>query len=128
MPKTLGEFEQSVLFALLKLESDEAYGVTIRRAIEERTGRAVSSGAVYTSLDRLSHQGLVRSWVGDPTSERGGRRKRLYRLEPLGLEALGESVRIFRSMSHGLLGRLDRRLTEGPGSGAGSDIPPEAES
>ena len=112
MPKTLGEFEQSILFALLQLESKEAYGVSIRRAIEERTGRPVSSGAVYTALDRLRDQGLVQSWVGDPTSERGGRRKRLYRLEPAGLEALGEAVRIFRSMSKGLLGRLDRRLEE----------------
>ncbi len=116
MPKTLGEFEQSVLFALLQLESEEAYGVSIRHAIEERTGRTVSSGAVYTVLDRLRDQGLVHSWVGDPTAERGGRRKRLYRLEPLGLEALGEAVRIFRSMSHGLLGRLDERLEETTGA------------
>ncbi len=112
MPKTLGEFEQSILFALLDLENEEAYGVSIRRAIEARTGRTVSSGAVYTALDRLRDQGLVRSWVGEPTSERGGRRKRLYRLEPAGVEALGEAVRIFRSISSGLLTRLDRLLEE----------------
>ena len=112
MPKTLGEFEQSILFALLDLENEEAYGVSIRRAIEARTGRTVSSGAVYTALDRLRDQGLVRSWVGEPTSERGGRRKRLYRLEPAGAESLGEAVRIFRSISSGLLGRLDRLLEE----------------
>jgi PadR family transcriptional regulator len=113
MPKTLGEFEQSVLFALLELEKEEAYGVSIRRAIEARTGRTVSSGAIYTTLDRLRDQGLVTSWVGTPTHERGGRRKRLYSLEAAGAEALGESVRIFRSMSHGLLGRLNRRLAAG---------------
>ena len=76
---------------------------------------AVSSGAVYTTLDRLRDQGLVSSWVGEPTSERGGRRKRLYSLQPAGVECLGEAVRIFRSMSSGLLARLDRRLAEGSG-------------
>jgi DNA-binding PadR family transcriptional regulator len=115
MAKTLGEFEQSILFALLELELEEAYGVSIRQAIEARTGRSVSSGAVYTTLDRLRDQGLVKSWVGEPTSERGGRRKRLYNLQPAGVEALGEAVRIFRSMSNGLLGRLDRRMSESSG-------------
>jgi len=112
VPKTLGEFEQSILFALLELEDEEAYGVSIRSTIEDRTGRTVSSGAVYTALDRLRDQGLVRSWVGEPTAERGGRRKRLYALEPAGLEALDRSVRIFRSMTDGLLGRLRERVEE----------------
>jgi PadR family transcriptional regulator len=116
MAKTLGEFEQSVLFALLELEKgEEAYGVSIRKTIEARTDRKVSSGAVYTTLDRLRDQGLVRSWVGEPTHERGGRRKRLYRLEPAGVAALGEAVRMFRSMSNGLLHRLNHRLTESRG-------------
>lgn len=120
MAKTLGELEQSVLFALLQLEGQEAYGVSVRRAIEERTGRSVSSGAIYTVLDRLREQGLVRSWVGEPTAERGGRRKRLYGLEPAGLEALGEAVRVFQSMSKGLLGRLDHRLGEAASGDADS--------
>ncbi|MGD2067853.1 MAG: PadR family transcriptional regulator [Gemmatimonadota bacterium] len=117
MPKTLGELEQSILFALLDLEDDEAYGVTVREAIQRRTGRSVSSGAVYTGLDRLREQGLVSSWVGDPTPERGGRRKRLYRLEPEGLEALDRSVRVFRAISDGLLDRLAERVGEARESG-----------
>jgi DNA-binding PadR family transcriptional regulator len=112
-----GEFEVLVLFAVLKLEREGAYGVPIRAEIEERTGRAVSTGAVYTALDRLSERGLVSSEVGDPTAERGGRRKRLYRLEPAGAEALGESVRTFQAMSRGLLGRLDARLASSPADG-----------
>jgi len=110
--KTLGELEQSILFALLALEGDEAYGVRVREAIERRTGRSVSSGAIYTGLDRLREQGLVASWVGEPTPERGGRRKRLYRLEPAGLEALDRSVRVFQALSDGLLDRLSDRLAD----------------
>ena len=116
MPKTLGELEQSILFALLELEEAEAYGVTIRDAIQERTGRSVSSGAVYTGLDRLRDQGLVGSWIGEPSAERGGRRKRLYRIEPAGLEALDRSVRMFRAISDGLIGRLAERVEEARGA------------
>ena len=112
MPKALGEFEQLILFALLELEDDEAYGVSIREAIEHRTGRRLSSGAVYTALDRLSERGLVSSWLGEPTHERGGRRKRLYRLEPQGADALNRSVRVFEDMSRGLMGRLRGRLAD----------------
>lgn len=113
---TLGEFEVLVLFAVLKLEREGAYGVTIREEIESRTGRRAWTGAVYTALDRLSERGLVSSEVGAPTAERGGRRKRLYRLEPAGAEALSESVRTFQSMSRGLLSRLEARVAEGPGA------------
>ncbi len=115
---TLGEFEMLVLFAILRLERDGAYGVTIREEIELRTGRRVWTGAVYTALDRLSERGLVSSEEGAPTAERGGRRKRLYRLEPVGAEALSESVRTFQSMSRGLLTRLEARVVEGPGPGS----------
>ena len=110
MAKTLGEFEQLVLFALLYLGEGNAYGVTIREAIEERTGRTVSSGAVYTALDRLEDQQLVASWSSEPTTERGGRRKRLFRLEPLGLKALEKSVRTFQNMSEGLIPLIGQRL------------------
>lgn len=108
MSKTLGELEQSVLFALLELEGEEAYGVSIRESIEARTGRSLTSGAVYTVLDRLRGHGLVESWVGEPTAERGGRRKRLYRISREGAKALAEAVRHFQAMSQGLLGRLER--------------------
>ena len=123
MPKTLGEFEQLILFALLDLNRAgsevEAYGVTVRRKIESRTGRAVSSGAVYTALDRLEAQGLVSSHEGAPSRERGGRRKRLIRLEEPGLEALGRSVATFQAMSKDLLPVLQARLGE-DGRGATS--------
>ena len=66
----LGEFEQLLLFALLRLD-EPAYGVTIRREIERRTGRKPSPGAVYTALERLERRGLVTSWLG--SSRRGGR-------------------------------------------------------
>ena len=115
---TPGEFEMLVLFAILKLERDGAYGVTIKEEIEARTGRAVSTGAIYTALDRLSERGAVSSSIGQPTAERGGRRKRLYKLEPAGLEALAESVRTFQSMTKGLLPRLEARLA-GNGGGRG---------
>lgn len=115
--RTPGEFEQLVLFALLDLPEEDAYGVNVRERIEERTGRPVATGAVYTALDRLADRGLVASRVGDPTPERGGRRKRLYRLTPEGATALQEAVRVFQDMSRGLLPRL-ARLADGPEAGA----------
>jgi DNA-binding PadR family transcriptional regulator len=116
---TPGEFEVLVLFAVLKLEREGAYGVTIREEIETRTGRSVSTGAVYTALERLSERSFVSSEVGEPTAERGGRRKRLYHLEPAGVDALSESVRTFRTMSQGLLSRLEARQVEGTGHRGG---------
>ncbi|MEZ4412436.1 MAG: helix-turn-helix transcriptional regulator [Gemmatimonadales bacterium] len=107
MSKSLGEFEQLLLFALLQLPEAEAYGVPIRDLVERRTGRTLSAGAVYTALDRLQEKGLVSSHESDPTPERGGRRKRLYRLEPAGARALARAVETFQAMSHGLLPRLE---------------------
>ena len=75
MSRSPGDFEQLVLFAILRLGKG-AYGVTIKREILERTGREVSIGSIYTALHRLEKRGLVRAWMGTPTSERGGRRKR----------------------------------------------------
>ncbi len=116
MSKSLGEFEQAILFVLLELEEGDGYGVRIRETIEERSGRSVSSGAVYTALDRLEDRGFVKSRFGAPTATRGGRRKRLYRLEPEGAEALARSVRRFQQMSEGLLPSLEARLGT-PGGG-----------
>ena len=82
MRQHLGEFEQLLLFALLDLE-DQAHGVAIRRAIEDKTGRVVSPGAIYTALERLVGRGFVASEIGDTTPERGGRRRKFYRLEAL---------------------------------------------
>ena len=106
MGRALGEFEQLILFALLELEED-AYGAAIGRAIEERTGRRVSAGAVYTALNRLSTRGLVTARVGEPTAERGGRRRKYYHLEPAGALELNRSVDLLRSMSEGLLPKLE---------------------
>ena len=78
--------------AILTLR-DDAYGVTIHAKVEELARpKTVSLGAVYVTLDRLEDKGLVASWLSDPTPERGGRRKRYYRLEALGERALQESA------------------------------------
>lgn len=97
----LGEFEILTVTALLQL-GDEAYGATVRREIEERTGRTVSIGAVYTTLGRMEKKGLVRSRMGEPTSERGGRAKRFFEVEPAGREALTETLAAFDRMKEGL--------------------------
>ncbi len=73
MPRTpvLGEFEQLVLLALVRLGAD-AYGATVSIEIEQQTGRPVSISAVHTTLDRLEEKGFVRSRLGEPTPQRGG--------------------------------------------------------
>ena len=105
MPQSLGDFEQRILFALIRLGED-AYGVTNRDAIEARTGRAVSAGALYTALDRLEKRGLVASRLGDPTPQRGGKRKRLYTLQPAGQRALAHAYETLRQMASGVGRRL----------------------
>jgi PadR family transcriptional regulator PadR len=107
----LGEFEQLILLALLRLEPD-AYGASIQREIEARTGRTVLLSAVYTTLDRLECKRLVTSWIGEPTPERGGRRKKFYHLEPLGAEALASALRAVRELASGLERRLAARMGE----------------
>jgi len=97
----LGEFEQLVLLALLRLGPD-AYGATIRREIESRTGRDLAISAVYVTLDRLEIKGLVRSRVGDPTPQRGGRRRKHVALLPAGRRALAQACRAFGQMTEGL--------------------------
>ena len=97
----LGDFEQLILLALLRLGED-AYGVAIRREIEERTDRSISIGALYTTLQRMEGKGLVRSTIGDPTPERGGRRKKYYSLEADGSRALADSYRAWREMTSDL--------------------------
>lgn len=104
----VGEFEQLVLLAILQI-GDGAYGVPIRREIEKRTGRDVSRGAVYTTLDRLESKGLLGSRLGDPSPARSGKAKRFYRVERAGIRALKESGTALRSMWAGLeavLGKL----------------------
>ena len=76
----IGEFEELVLLAILS-QGDNAYGVTIRQILEEATNRTITIGSLYTTLSRLEEKGLVRSWVGEPTAERGGRAKRHYKVK-----------------------------------------------
>src|SRR4029450_2439004 len=84
--QVLGDFEQLVLLGVLRLE-EEAYGAAIRQEIHARSGRDVSINAVYTTLDRLESKGLLRSWAGEPTAQRGGRRRKFYALRPGGVTA-----------------------------------------
>jgi PadR family transcriptional regulator, regulatory protein PadR len=105
MSSVLGDFEQLVLLALLQLGPD-AYGATIRREIEERTGRELAISAVYTTLQRLEHKGLVRSRVGEPLPERGGRRRKHFELLPLGARALKTAYDAFVGMTAGVERRL----------------------
>jgi PadR family transcriptional regulator PadR len=97
----LGSLEQIVLLALMRLESD-AYGMTVRREIEARTGRNISIGAVYVTLARLEAKVYVSSSVGEPTAERGGRAKRFFRIEADGERALRASQEAVRRMTAGL--------------------------
>jgi PadR family transcriptional regulator PadR len=105
MEYTLGEFEQLVLIAIVRLD-DDAYGATIRREIEERTERRLSISAVYTTLDRLERKGSVRSWIGEPTPQRGGRRRKHFALQPAGARALRSVYSAFGAMTAGLESRL----------------------
>jgi DNA-binding PadR family transcriptional regulator len=107
MPTWLGEFEQLVLFAVVQLDP-AAYGAPIRELIEERTGRSISSGALYTTLERLERRGLVGSTWGEPTPERGGKRKRYYTLRPAGREALARSWQAVRALARGAAPKLER--------------------
>lgn len=99
--ETLGEFEQLVLLAALRL-GDEAYTVPIIDEIEERTGRAPTHAAVYVAMRRLEDKGLVESEKGDPTPERGGRAKRYFRVQPQAVELLREHRDALLSMWEGL--------------------------
>ena len=100
-PAPLGEFEQLVLLAVMRLEG-EAYAVPIRQEIESRTSRRVARGALYVTLDRLEEKGFLKSWLADATAERGGRAKRYYEVRPAGVKALEHAWAALRSMWAGL--------------------------
>ena len=106
MGRTLGEFEQLILLALVRL-GDDAYGVKIKEEIERRSEREIFIGAVYTALARLSKAGYVSAELGEPTAKRGGRRKKFYHLEKAGEEALSASYSTYRSMTSGIEAELD---------------------
>lgn len=100
-PTSLGEFEQVVLLAVLRL-GDNAYGVTIRSEIALCTGREPAPGALYTTLDRMEEKGIVRSWFGEATPQRGGRAKRYFALTKAGHAALVSAQRAYQSLLKGL--------------------------
>ena len=86
----LGPFEFQLLAVLAECPGN-CYGISIMEQIRERTGRAPNLGAVYKGLDRLREKGLITAWWGEPTKTRGGRRKRYYKIEAPGREALRQS-------------------------------------
>jgi PadR family transcriptional regulator PadR len=96
----VGEFEQLVLLAILRL-STNAYGMMIRREIEERAERVTSIGALYITLERLEQKGFICSELGESSPERGGRAKRFFTLNPSGREALKKSLESVRKMADG---------------------------
>jgi len=100
----LGEFEVVILMAVLHLvrTSDDAFGSAIREEIQRRSGRKVSRGSVYITLDRLEDKGLLRSRTGEPSPSRGDRPKRLFRVTPAGLKAVKHSVSLLARMHAGL--------------------------
>ena len=102
----VGEFEQLILFAVFHL-GDDAYGVAIRDFIEERTGREVSSGAIYTTLGRLEERGLLRSRPGEQPEGRGRPRKH-YAVQPSGARALVQSYEAMQAMSKGAMRGLSQ--------------------
>jgi DNA-binding PadR family transcriptional regulator len=99
---SLGEFEHLILLAVLRLRED-AYGMRVRREIAERTGRDVTIGAVYATLERLESKGLVSATMGEATPERGGRPKRSFQVTGAGMEAVNRTRQEVESMSEGLV-------------------------
>lgn len=92
----LGEFEYLVLSAASRL-GDEAYGVTIRQAVEEATKANCSAGSLYTTLDRLEQKGLIKTFMGDPTPQRGGRPKRMVQVTGKGAR---EAQAFYKAVLH----------------------------
>jgi PadR family transcriptional regulator, regulatory protein PadR len=90
-----------LLLAVLRL-GEQAYGVTIRRELLTKANKDVAIGAIYTGLERLKRKGFVESWLGDPTSVRGGRAKRYYRLTARGLKILNDTQRAIQGLMVGL--------------------------
>lgn len=108
---TTGELERLVLLGLMRL-GEGTWGAEVARELEERIGREVGPGTIYPTLDRLERMGLVRSWMGEPTPERGGRARRHYALEPDGERAAALAWAEVVALAEG----LEDRLREAAGS------------
>ena len=96
----IGEFEYLILTSAARLGSG-AYGASIRTDIEKATGHPCSIGALYTTLDRLEAKGFVKTWMGEPTPERGGRSKRLVQVTTTGAKEAGDFFRAISRISKG---------------------------
>lgn len=101
----MGDLEQIILFSVVHL-GDDACGVTIRETIEERTGKVVSSGAVYTPLGRLEERGLVTSSVEEREPRRPGRPRKYYTLKPAGARALIAAYNTLQAIAGDLIPKL----------------------
>lgn len=99
--KFLGEFEQILLLGVIRLGSN-AYGTTIRQLLSEQINRDVTIGALYTTLERLEKKGLLESYVGETTAERGGRAKKYFKVTNQGEHALKRSKQALTSLWQGL--------------------------
>jgi PadR family transcriptional regulator, regulatory protein PadR len=100
-PVNLGELEQMILLAILRLR-DHAYGVTIRAELAAQAGRTVAPGALYTTLDRLEAKGQIASHMSDPTPQRGGRAKRHVTVTAAGRQALNRARTAYERLLDGL--------------------------
>lgn len=98
MASSIGLFELLLLLAVSS-QGDDAYGVPIRRVIEAATGKPASSGAVYTTLERLEARGLVSSWLGSASPTRGGRPRRYYRLTAAGRRAASSHYAMLQTLA-----------------------------
>ena len=97
----LGEFEYLMLTAAARLGED-AYGAAIRQEIEDATGTPCSLGALYTTLDRLEAKGFIKTWMGAPTPQRGGRPKRMVRVTAKGIQAATAFYDAVKRVSRGV--------------------------
>jgi len=99
--KLLSRPEELILLAIWRLQNN-AYGVTIRNQIKEVTGKTWSFGALFITLERLVKKDYLTSYLTDPTPERGGRSKRIYKLTPHGSKALLEIKQVEQAMWEGI--------------------------
>src|SRR5882724_7354620 len=103
----LGEFEYLLLTAAARLGED-AYGAAMRQEIENAIGRRCSIGALYTTLDRLEAKGLIKTWMGDPTPQRGGRPKRMVRVTAKGVQAASDFYAAITRLTRGVSWETNR--------------------
>jgi PadR family transcriptional regulator, regulatory protein PadR len=106
----IGEFEYLIVTSAARLGGD-AYGASIGSEIEKATGHRCSIGALYTTLDRLEAKGLVKTWMGEPTPERGGRSKRLVQVTATGVKEASDFFRAISRISKGASWATNRLTT-----------------